>query len=86
MAVTVDGTLVRTWESSGTTDEFEVVDLTGNDGALEGNLASVGVSGQVVQITGQLGENEWVSIVEVSAKLDGFERGQHAGILRLYAG
>eukprot|EP00752_Nemacystus_decipiens_P014960 g13319.t1 len=64
VSITVDGTLVRTWESSGTTDDFEVVDLTGNDGGLLGNLASFGVSGQVVQITGQLGQSEWLSIVE----------------------
>ena len=70
VSITVDGTLVRTWESSGTTDDFEVVDLTGNDGELLGNLASVGVSGQVVQITGQLGPNEWLSIIEVSVKFD----------------
>lgn len=68
VSVTVDGTLVRTWESSGTTDDFEVVDLTGNDGGLLGNLASFGVSGQVVQITGDLEPNEWLSIVEVQGK------------------
>lgn len=71
MTVTVDGSLVRTWQSSGTTDEFEAVDLTGNDGELIGNLASFGVSGRVVQITGELEQNEWLSIVEVSAKFDG---------------
>eukprot|EP00903_Cladosiphon_okamuranus_P018639 g17154.t1 len=64
VSITVDGTLVRNWESSGTTDDFEVVDLTGNDGGLLGNLASSGVSGQVVQITGQLGRTEWLSIKE----------------------
>lgn len=65
MSITVDGALVRTWESSGTTDDFEVVDLTGNDGGLLGNLASFGVSGRVVQIAGELGPDEWLSIVEV---------------------
>eukprot|EP00903_Cladosiphon_okamuranus_P018636 g17153.t1 len=64
VSITVDGTLVRNWESSGTTDDFEVVDLTGNNGGLLGNLASSGVSGQVVQITGQLGQTEWLSIKE----------------------
>lgn len=61
----VDGALVRTWQSSGSTDGFEVVDLTGNDGGLVGNLASPGVYGQVVQLTGHLGQSEWLSIVEV---------------------
>lgn len=63
--VKVDGSLVRTWQSSGTTDDFEAVDLTGNDGGLLGNLASSGVSGQVVQLTGQLDQSEWLSIIEV---------------------
>lgn len=60
VAIAVDGTLVRTWQSSGTTDDFEVVDLTGNEG----------VSGQVVQITGELQQSEWLSIIEVSVELD----------------
>lgn len=75
MSITVDGTLVRNWESSGTTDDFEVVDLTGNDGGLLGNLASFGVSGQVVQITGQLGQTEWLSIKEVSVRLRQLDAG-----------
>lgn len=65
MDVKVDGSLVRTWQSSGTTDGFEVVDLTGNDGGLIGNLASSGVSGRVVELTGKLDQSEWLSIIEV---------------------
>ena len=51
--VYVDGTLVATWTSSGTTSGFESIDLSG-------------VSGSMIEITGVLGNSEWLSIVEVS--------------------
>lgn len=50
--VYVDGALVTTWTSSGTTSEFETIDLSGS-------------TGTVVEITGVLGNSEWLSIVEV---------------------
>ncbi|CAN0447432.1 unnamed protein product, partial [Ectocarpus sp. 12 AP-2014] len=50
--VTVDGDLVTTWTSSGTTSGFESVDMSG-------------ATGQVVTITGaELSDSEWLSIVE----------------------
>ena len=49
----VDGVLVTTWTSSGTTAGFESIDLSGT-------------SGSVVEIVGVLGDSEWLSIVEVS--------------------
>lgn len=52
MEVRVDDTLVTAWTSSGTTDEFEAIDLSGTPG-------------QMVEITGVLDDSEWVSIVEV---------------------
>lgn len=50
----VDSTLVTTWTSSGTTVNFEGIELSG-------------YSGQHVTITGVLADMEWLSIVEVSA-------------------
>ncbi|CAM9160508.1 unnamed protein product [Ectocarpus sp. 4 AP-2014] len=49
--VTVDGSLAITWTSSGTTDGFESVDLSG-------------YSGQDVTVTGVLDASEWLSITE----------------------
>lgn len=51
--VYVDGELITTWTSSGTTDDFESIDLSGT-------------SGELIEVTGILGESEWLSIVEVS--------------------
>ena len=51
--VYVDGSLVSTWTSSGTTDNFERIDVSS-------------ASGQVLEITGVLDDSEWLSIVEVS--------------------
>lgn len=51
--VSVDGAVVTTWSSSGTTTDFETVDLSGH-------------SGQDITITGVLADLEWLSIVEVS--------------------
>ena len=53
MDVYVDGTLVTTWTSSGTTAGFESIDLSGT-------------SGSVIEIVGVLGNSEWLSIIEVS--------------------
>lgn len=51
--VSVDGSLVTTWTSSGTTTDFEGVPLSG-------------AYGQVVTITGsELADRQWLSIVEV---------------------
>lgn len=52
MDVSVDGILVTTWTSSGTTSDFENIDLSG-------------YAGQDVTITGVLADSEWLSIVEV---------------------
>lgn len=60
--VYIDGTLARTWESSGTTDDFETIDLTGNDRQL---LIPQAV-GQVLELSGYRDPSEWISIVEVS--------------------
>eukprot|EP00903_Cladosiphon_okamuranus_P018634 g17151.t1 len=49
--VRVGGVLVTTWTSSGTTTDFESIDLSG-------------YSGQHITITGVLDEMEWLSIVE----------------------
>eukprot|EP00752_Nemacystus_decipiens_P013409 g11873.t1 len=51
MEVYVDGVLVTTWTSSGTTDSFE-------------NISMSGSTGQVVEVTGVLGAFEWLSIIE----------------------
>lgn len=51
--VSVDG-VVTTWTSSGTTVDFESIDLSGQ-------------SGQEITVTGVLAELEWISIVEVSS-------------------
>ena len=51
--VYVDGALITTWTSSGTTDGFESVNLSW-------------ASGQVIELTGVLDDTEWLSIVEVS--------------------
>lgn len=50
--VRVDDALVTTWTSSGTTDAPQSIALTGT-------------SGSVIDITGDLEETEWLSIVEV---------------------
>ncbi|CAM9345152.1 unnamed protein product [Pylaiella littoralis] len=49
--VYVDAEFVTTWTSSGTTDDFESIDLSGTPG-------------KVIQVTGVLGQSEWLSIVE----------------------
>eukprot|EP00903_Cladosiphon_okamuranus_P020463 g18782.t1 len=49
--VYVDGTLVTTWTSSGTTVGFESIDLSGT-------------SGSMIEIVGVLGDSEWLSIIE----------------------
>ena len=51
--VYVDGVLVTTWTSSGTTTDFESIDISGT-------------SGTTIEIVGVLGNNEWLSIIEVS--------------------
>lgn len=51
----VEGVLASTWTSSGTTFNFESIDLSG-------------YSGQYITITGVLADVEWLSIVEVSGR------------------
>ncbi|CAM9345379.1 unnamed protein product [Hapterophycus canaliculatus] len=51
MDVSIDGTLATTWTSSGTTSDFEIVDLSG-------------YTGQDITITGVLADSEWLSIIE----------------------
>lgn len=51
--VSIDGALMTTWTSSGTTTEFESVDLSG-------------AYGQVVTISGNnQADSQWLSIIEV---------------------
>ncbi len=50
--VHVDGDLVATWTSSGTTDGFESIGLTG-------------AAGTAIDVVGVLAESEWLSIIEV---------------------
>lgn len=50
--VRVDGALITTWTSSGTTWGLQSIVFTG-------------VSGQVVELTGVLNDSEWLSIIEV---------------------
>ena len=52
--VYVDDTLVTTWTSSGTTLDFESIDLSG-------------FSGQEITDTGVMTDSEWLSITEVRA-------------------
>lgn len=47
----VDGVFSKTWTSSGTTSSFETVSLDS--------------SGQVVELRGDLGTSEWLSVFEV---------------------
>lgn len=54
--VYVDDVFITTWGSSGATLDFESIDLSGT-------------SGKVIEVTGVLGDNEWLSIVEVSLPL-----------------
>eukprot|EP00752_Nemacystus_decipiens_P014959 g13318.t1 len=49
--VHVDGVLVTTWTSSGTTAGFEGIDLSGS-------------SGSMIEIVGVLDDSEWLSIIE----------------------
>ncbi|CAN0452773.1 unnamed protein product, partial [Pylaiella littoralis] len=49
--VSVDGDLVTTWTSSGTTLDFESIDMSE-------------ISGQVITVTGVLDRSEWLSITE----------------------
>ena len=51
--VYVDGALITTWTSSGTTEDFESINLSW-------------ASGQVIELTGVLADTEWLSIIEVS--------------------
>ncbi|CAM9582225.1 unnamed protein product [Ectocarpus fasciculatus] len=50
--VFVDGALVTTWTSSGTTDGFESIQFID------------GIAGTVVELQGVLGNSEWLSIIE----------------------
>lgn len=54
--VYVDDVLDTTWTSSGTTSDFESIDLSGT-------------SGQVIKLTGVLTNSQWLSIVEVSLEV-----------------
>ncbi|CAN0239919.1 unnamed protein product [Ectocarpus sp. 12 AP-2014] len=51
MEVSVDGVPVTTWTSTGMTSSFESIDISG-------------YSGEVVSITGDQGDREWLSIIE----------------------
>lgn len=51
--VYVNGVVVTTWTSLGTTNGFESIDLSGT-------------SGTTIEIVGVLGDSEWLSIIEVS--------------------
>lgn len=51
MDIYVDGAMQTSWTSSGTTTDFENVEL--------------GVTGQTVELRGVLADSEWLSITEV---------------------
>lgn len=51
MDIYVDGVMLTTWTSSGTTSGFETVDL--------------GVAGKTVELRGVQADSEWLSILEV---------------------
>ena len=53
--VYVEGVLATTWSSSGTTTDFESIDLSG-------------YSAQHVTLVGVLAKSEWLSIVEVETR------------------
>ena len=53
LQVFIDSDLVSTWTSSGTTDDFESIDVSST-------------SGQLIEVTGVLADSEWLSIIEVS--------------------
>lgn len=72
MEVYVDDAMVTTWTSSGTTDGFEGVDLSG-------------MSGQVIELTGILANSDWLSIIEVGPKLGSARGGICVGIVNLFA-
>ena len=55
MDVYVDDVMVTSWASSGTTTDFENVDI--------------GVAGQTVELRGVLADSEWLSISEVRLRL-----------------
>lgn len=57
MEVYVDQALQTSWTSSGTTTEFETVEL--------------GVTGQTVELRGVLADSEWLSIMEVRTGVSG---------------
>lgn len=56
MEIYVDGSLVITWTSSGTTDDFESIYLPGT-------------SGELIEVTGVLEDTEWLSILEVGSTM-----------------
>ncbi|CAN0133967.1 unnamed protein product [Scytosiphon promiscuus] len=51
MDVSIDGTLAITWTSSGTTSDFQSIDMSG-------------YTGRSIEITGVLDDSEWISIIE----------------------
>lgn len=53
--VLVDGQKVVTWTSSGTTTDFETVEL--------------GVAGRTIELLGVVADSEWLSIMEVRSWL-----------------
>lgn len=52
LEIFIDDTLVTTWTSSGTTTDFEAIDLSGE-------------AGSGVELRGVLADSEWLSITEV---------------------
>lgn len=52
--VYVDGILITTWTSSGTTTDFETI------------VVPSGTQGTVIELQGVLDESEWISIIEVT--------------------
>ena len=52
LEVFVDGVSVTEWTSSGTTDDFESIDMSGS-------------SGRLIELVAVLAPTEWISIVEV---------------------
>ncbi|CBJ29586.1 Likely pseudogene [Ectocarpus siliculosus] len=65
--ISVDGNYALSWTSSGTTSDFESIDL--------------GVDGKVVELVGDLQDSEWLSILEVEILVDDGDDGSEVDVV-----
>ncbi|CAN0504528.1 unnamed protein product, partial [Ectocarpus sp. 12 AP-2014] len=65
--ISVDGSYAFSWTSSGTTSDFESIDL--------------GVDGKVVELVGDLQDSEWLSILEVEILVDDGDDGSEVDVV-----